>query len=80
MISEHARLFLNGTFGWPALPSIDLPSGNGGFPLATPAIRFRIDAGDDLTLFAGLFNGDPAGPGVGDPQLRDPSRNRVPRQ
>jgi len=73
MISEHARLFINGTFGWPALPSIDLPSGNGGYPLATPAIRFRIDAGDDLTLFAGLFNGDPAGPGVGDPQLRDAS-------
>ena len=70
---ESARLFINGAFGWPTLPSIDLPSGGPGFPLGTPAVRVRVDPQDGLTLFLGLFNGDPTGAGVGGSQLRDAS-------
>src|SRR5215471_18050694 len=63
IISKTAQLFVNGAFGWPTLPGIDLPSGGTGFPLGTPAVRFRVDANEALTLFAGLFNGDPTGAG-----------------
>lgn len=73
LISSSARLFVNSTFGWPTLPSIDLPSGGPNYPLGTPAVRVRVDASPALTFFAGVFNGNPAGPGVGDPQQRDAS-------
>jgi porin len=70
---ESARLFVNGTFGWPTQPSIDLPSGGPGFPLGTPAVRLRVDPEEGWTYFLGLFNGDPTGAGVGGSQLRDAS-------
>jgi porin len=70
---ESARLLVNGAFGWPTLPSLDLPSGGPGFPLGTPAIRARIDPFEGLTLFTALFNGDPTGAGVGGSQLADAS-------
>jgi porin len=66
-------LFVNATFGWPTQPSVDLPSGGPGYPLATPAIRVRVDPHEGVTLFLGLFNGDPTGAGVGGSQLRDAS-------
>ena len=68
-----SRLFVNGTFGWPTLPSLDLPSGGPGFPLGTPAVRLRVDPVEGLTLFTALFNGDPTGGGVGASQLLDAS-------
>ena len=70
---EYARLFINGAFGWPTLPSTDLPSGGPGYPLGTPAIRVRIDPMEGLTLFTAVFNGDPTGAGVGGSQLADAS-------
>lgn len=70
---ESGRLFVNGTFGWPTQPSLDLPSGAPGFPLGTPAVRVRIDPTEGLTLFTAVFNGDPTGAGVGGSQLRDAS-------
>ena len=33
--------------------------------------RLRADVSDNLTLIGGLFDGDAAGPGQDDPQLRD---------
>jgi porin len=68
-----ARLFVNGAFGWPTLPSFDLPSGGPGYPLGTPAIRVRVDPMEGLTLFTAVFNGDPTGAGVGGSQLNDAS-------
>jgi len=73
MISQYAGLFLNHTFGWSTFPSADLPSGGPAFPLATPGVRVKYVARDDLSLLAAVFNGDPAGPGRGNPQSRDPS-------
>ena len=71
MISQYASLFENPSFGFPALTSLDLPSGGPNYPLATPFARVRVQANDQLTLLAGVYNGDPAPPGPGDPQLRD---------
>jgi porin len=67
IVTSTARLFVNGAFGWPTLPSADLPSGGPGFPLGTPAVRFRIDFNDELTLFSGVFDGNPTGAPLGTP-------------
>ena len=70
---ENARLFVNGSFGWPTLPAINLPTGGPGYPLGTPAIRVRVDPMEGVTLFTAVFNGDPTGAGVGGSQLADAS-------
>lgn len=73
IISSGASNFINGTFGWPALPAADLPSGGPAYPLGTPGIRARVAAFEGLTVLVAAFNGDPAGRGNGDPQRRDAS-------
>ena len=75
-LSETALLFLDSTFGFPAILSNDLPSGGPQFPLATPGVRFKYVASDSVTLLGALYNGDPAGPyrpGVNSilPEVRD---------
>jgi len=39
--------------------------------MATPFLRAQFQATDNITLVGAVFNGDPAPPGTGDPQLRD---------
>ena len=73
MLSTYSGLFINNTFGWSALPSEDLPSGGAAFPLATPGVRLRASLTKDLAVILGVFNGNPAGPGTGNPQSRDAS-------
>ena len=71
LISQLAGLFINSVFGFPTLPSLDLPSGGPAYPLATPAVRLKVVPNDQTTVLLAVFNGDPAGPGLGDPQRRD---------
>jgi porin len=71
MITSYGALFLNSSFGFPGLPAANLPSGGPNYPMATPFVRIQYDATEKLTLVAAVYNGDPAPPGVGDPQLRD---------
>ncbi len=73
MTTQYGGLFLNHTFGWSTLPSTDLPSGGPSYPLATPGVRVRWAPRDDLSLLLGVFDGDPAGPGRGLAQERNPS-------
>lgn len=70
---EAAALFVNSGFGWPPVPSVNLPSGGPSYPLATPGVRLRVAAAEGLTLFFSLFNGDPTGAGMGGSQLADAS-------
>jgi porin len=65
--------FVNSTFGWPASASANLPSGGPAYPFASPGVRVLIKptGSDDVILRAAIFNGDPAGPGPDDPQLRN---------
>jgi porin len=72
-ISSGAGLFINSTFGWPAILAQDLPSGGPAYPLATPGLRLKYDPTPGGTVLVAIFNGDPAGPGGGDPQQRDSS-------
>jgi porin len=71
MLTQYGALFLNSSFGFPALPALDLPSGAPNFPLATPFVRAQFQAAGPITLVGAVFNGDPAPQGDGDPQLRD---------
>jgi porin len=70
-ISQYAANFINSTFGCPDLLSTDLPSGGPCYPFAVPGMRLRVAPASSLTLSAALFNGNPAPPGPGDPQVRN---------
>jgi len=71
-VSQNANLFINSTFGWPGLNAQDLPSGGPAYPEATPGVRLQFTPNDNLTFRAAVFDGDPAGPGTGNPVSRDP--------
>src|SRR5262249_1762725 len=73
LVSRTAALFLNGSYGWPAAVSANLPSGGPNYPLATPGVRLAYAATEKLSVKAAAFNGDPAGPGPGSALARDPS-------
>jgi porin len=73
IVSDYGSAFINATFGWPGLLAVNAASGGPAYPLATPGIRVAVAPTDALTLSAAVFNGNPAGPGSGNPQLRDDS-------
>jgi len=56
---------------WPTIAAANLPSGGPAYPLATPGARVKLEPSSALTLLLAVFNGDPAGPGEGDEQLRN---------
>ena len=70
-ISQYAANFVNSTFGCPDLLSTDLPSGGPCYPFAAPGVRLRVAPTSSLTLSTAVFNGNPAPPGPGDPQVRN---------
>ena len=61
-ISQTATLFVNSSYGFPAILAAGLPNGGPAYPLATPGARFKIVPNDNVTILAAVFNGDPAGP------------------
>ncbi len=69
--SETDDLFINGTFGWPAIKATNLPAGGPAPPIAVPGIRVKAALSDRITAFGAVFNGNAARPGDGDSQLRD---------
>ena len=71
MVSQYATPFMNATFGWPVLPSVDLPSGGPAYPLSSLGARFRAKPSDAVTVLAGVFDGNPAGSNTGDPQKQE---------
>jgi porin len=71
MTAKYTDVFTNASLGWPAGFSLDMPSGGPSPPLAAMGTRLRADVSDNLTLIGGVFDGNAAGPGSNDPQLRD---------
>ena len=61
IVSQYGTLFINTMFGWPALPSYDMPSGGPAYPLAGLGVRVRGQIAPSLTALAGVFAGDPLG-------------------
>jgi len=76
MISQNALLFVNTMFGWPMLPSADLPGGGPAYPLSALGVRVRAHPTDSVTVLAGLFNGSPVNDPTGDPQQVNASGTR----
>ena len=72
-ISQYSAGFVNSTFGCPDIWSTDLPSGGACYPFATPGARLRVAPTAGLTFSAAAFNGNPAPPGPGDPQVLNSS-------
>ena len=69
--SKTDDLFINGTFGWPAIKATNLPAGGPAPPIAAMGARIKYQPVQGITAFAAIFNGTASDPGPGDPQLRD---------
>jgi porin len=78
MVSQNANLFVNTMFGWPMLPSADMPGGGPAYPLSAPGVRLRGRPTDSITVMAGVFNGSPAVNNSGDSQQVNPSGTSFP--
>jgi len=78
MVSQNALLFVNTMFGWPMLPSADMPGGGPAYPLSAPGVRVRVRPVDSLTFLAGVFSGSPVSNNQGDPQMQNPSGTTFP--
>jgi porin len=69
--AKYTDVFTNASLGWPAITSVNLPSGGPSPPLAALGARLRANLTDNWTVSAAIFDGNAAGPGLDDPQLRD---------
>jgi porin len=78
MVSQNAGYFVNTMFGWPMVPSADLPGGGPAYPLSALGGRARWRALDAWTLLAGVFNGSPVSNNFGDPQHENSSGTSFP--
>jgi porin len=71
MNAKYTDVFINSSLGWPAITSVNLPSGGPSPPLTALGALLRANLTDNWTVSAAIFDGDAAGPGPEDPQLRD---------
>jgi len=78
IVSQNALLFVNTMFGWPMVPSADMPGGGPAYPLSAPGIRLRIRPINSLTFLAGVFSGSPAPNNNGDSQQENRSGTSFP--
>jgi porin len=78
IVSQNASYFVNTMFGWPALPSYDLPGGGPAYPLSALGVRFRYRPIDSINLLLGVFNGSPVSNNQGDPQQQNASGTSFP--
>jgi porin len=78
IVNQNAALFVNTMFGWPMLPSADLPGGGPAYPLSALGVRVRARPVPSVTILAGVFNGSPAPNNIGDPQQQNPSGTSFP--
>ncbi len=61
LTSTYSAAFINTMFGWPALPTYDMPSGGPAYPLSALGVRVRARLSPSLTALAGVYDGDPLG-------------------
>ncbi len=67
--SDLSGMFLQSD--WPTIAAVNLPSGGPAYPLSTPGVRLKIEPTKTAAFQLAVFNGDPAGPGEGDEQIRN---------
>lgn len=78
IVSQNALLFINTMFGWPLVPSDDLPGGGPAYPLSALGVRVRARPTDSFTALLAVTNGNPAPNNSGDPQVANPSGTSFP--
>lgn len=79
MVSQNALLFVNTMFGWPMVPSADMPGGGPAYPLSALGVRLRAHPNmSPWTFLAGVFNGSPVKNNSGDPQKQNSSGTSFP--
>jgi porin len=78
IVSQNSLLFVNTMFGWPLVPSADLPGGGPAYPLSALGVRVRGRPTDSLTGLLAVTNGNPAPNNLGDPQQQNPSGTSFP--
>jgi porin len=78
MVTSNGLYFLNTMFGWPMLPSANMPGGGPAYPLSALGVRARYRPIDGITVLGGVFNGSPVRYNYGDPQQRNPSGTSFP--
>jgi porin len=67
--SNLSQMFLQSD--WATIGAVNLPSGGAAYPLSTPGVRLQVNPVQNVWVRVAMLNGDPAGPGVGDEQLRN---------
>jgi porin len=82
MVNASGAYLINTMFGWPMVPSADLPGGGPAYPLSALGVRARYRPIDSVTLLTGVFNGSPS-PNTGlcctgDAQQQNPSGTSFP--
>ncbi len=78
IVNPNGAYFLNTMFGWPVVPSYDLPGGGPAYPLAAPAIRVRYRPINPVAILVGVYNGSPASSNQGDAQRVNASGTQFP--
>ncbi len=75
-IASYSLPFINSD--WPAITKQNLPSGGPAYPLSTPGIRVRFDPTEQVSVLAAIFNGDPGGRGLAEPEVRNRTGTKFP--
>ena len=78
IVNTNGGYLVNTMFGWPVVPSYDLPGGGPAYPLSAPAIRVRYRPTNALAVLVGVFNGSPASNNDGDSQQVNASGTQFP--
>jgi porin len=61
--TKYTDVLINASMGWPAITSLDLPSGGPSPPLAAMGARLLMNVTEQLSVLGAIFDGDQAGPG-----------------
>jgi porin len=78
IVNPNGAYFVNTMFGWPVVPSYDLPGGGPAYPLSAPAVRVRYRPINSIAVLVGVFNGSPASNNNGDAQKVNASGTNFP--
>ncbi len=78
IVSPNGAYFVNTIFGWPTLPSYDLPGGGPAYPLSALGVRVRYRPTNPIAILVGVYNGSPASTNIGDAQQADASGTSFP--
>jgi porin len=78
IVNPNGAYFVNTMFGWPVVPSYDLPGGGPAYPLSAPTIRVRYRPVNSLALLVAVSSGSPASTNEGDSQQANASGTSFP--